>query len=181
MTDDHTIVANVQAGKRGAFEHLVGQHQKLVWHIVYRMTGNNADAEELAQETFLRVARTLGQFRFESKLSTWIGRVAYSVAVRYLERRRVELDDAADHEHAPDHATDGPQQTTARMQTAQTVNHALSQLPPLPRTIVSLFYQEGYKVAEIARITGVPDGTVKSHLARARKTLQALISKEDLL
>src|SRR3982751_1824618 len=90
-TDEHARVRAVLANEAKAFESLVRDYQKLCWHIVFRMVRDPDDARDLCQETFLRVYQQLHQFRFECPLKSWIGRIAYSIALRHLERRRAAL------------------------------------------------------------------------------------------
>ena len=100
--DDRQLVASVLARAPGAFERLVSRHQALVWHLVYRMVQHPEDARELSQDVFLRVHERLVQFRAESSLATWIGRVAFSVATRHLQRKRLPMADAgADEDASP--------------------------------------------------------------------------------
>ncbi|MDQ3229423.1 MAG: sigma-70 family RNA polymerase sigma factor, partial [Pseudomonadota bacterium] len=89
--DDRTLVTAVLGQAPGAFERLVRDYQGLCWHIIQRMVRHPDDTRELCQETFLRVHQSLHQYRYESKLSSWIGQVAYSVAKRHLERKRIPL------------------------------------------------------------------------------------------
>ena len=88
---DRLLVAAVLAGAPGAFETLVRDYQRLCWHIINRMVRHPDDTRELCQDTFLRVHRYLHQYRFESPLKSWIGQVAYSVARRHLERKRIPI------------------------------------------------------------------------------------------
>src|SRR5688572_32957979 len=107
---DRVLVAAVLAGTRGAFETLVRDHQRLCWHIINRMVRHPDDTRELCQDTFLRVHRYLHQYRFESALKSWIGQVAYSVARRHLERKRIPLAEptgAEDSAAAIDQVADG--------------------------------------------------------------------------
>src|SRR5688572_6509572 len=98
---DRVLVAAVLAGARGAFETLVRDHQRLCWHIINRMVRHPDDTRELCQDTFLRVHRYLHQYRFESALKTWIGQVAYSVARRHLERKRIPIVEPSADDDAP--------------------------------------------------------------------------------
>ena len=91
---DRVLVAAVLRRAR-SFETLVHDHQRLCWHIINRMVRHPDDTRELCQDTFLRVHRYLHQYRFESALKTWIGQVAYSVARRHLERKRIPLAEPA--------------------------------------------------------------------------------------
>ena len=93
MDADRTLVEAVLANRAGAFEQLVRDYQGLCWHIIQRMVRHPEDTRELCQEAFLRVHRYLQQYRFDSPLKSWIGQVAYSVAKRHLERKRIALAD----------------------------------------------------------------------------------------
>lgn len=180
--DDRHLVQAVLAGAPGAFERLVRQYQNLAWHILLRMVRNPEDARELCQETFLRVHQCLHQYRFESALKSWIGQVAYSLAKRHLERRRIPLaesdgeDGIALAERVGDgadlEAEHGDRQAFARL------HAAVDALPPLQRTLVTLYHLDELPIGEIARITGLADGTIKSHLFRARKLLRDVLTPD---
>ena len=168
--DDRAMVHAILTGQAGAFAALVRMHQRLVWLLVQRLVRDPEDTRELCQEAFLRVSQRLHQFRFESSLRTWIGRVATSLALRHLERQRVprlELDEAL----ALPALDDVPQALDDR-QRASHLRDAIDALPPLPRLVVTLFYLEELSVAEVAELTELPQNTVKSHLARSRERLR---------
>jgi len=96
VNPDHDLVHAVLARQPGAFERLVSLHQGLVWNLVYRMVRHPEDARELCQDTFLRVHDCLHQYRYESSLATWIRQVAFSVAARHLQKKRLPLVSASD-------------------------------------------------------------------------------------
>jgi RNA polymerase sigma-70 factor (ECF subfamily) len=96
VDDERQLVADVLGRRPGAFERLVRDYQGLCWHVIQRMVRNPEDTRELCQEAFLRVHRKLHQYRFDAPLKAWIGQVAYSVALRHLERRRIPVDEAGD-------------------------------------------------------------------------------------
>jgi RNA polymerase sigma factor (sigma-70 family) len=183
--DDAALLQALRAGERGAFEHLVQRHQRLVWHLVGRLVHNREDTRELAQEVFLRVFRTLHQFRGESQLSTWIGRIAWTIAVRHLEARRITVvPNEPSHDGEGD--DDGPwpaalasalaehdtEAQAAQRQLAVQLHRHIDSLPPLQRLLLTLHHLHELPVADIAAITGLPAGTVKSHLFRAREALR---------
>jgi RNA polymerase sigma-70 factor (ECF subfamily) len=173
-SEEETIVAAVLARTPGAFERLVERHQKLAWHMVHRMVQQPEETRELCQEVFLRVFQRLHQFRFESTLATWIGRIAFSVASRHLRRKRlpiVDLEKDDEHPEAPiERIGDGfdLQQQCERDDMLARLARVLGDLPPLQRTLVTLYHLDELPIADIAAITGLPDGTIKSHLFRAR-------------
>jgi RNA polymerase sigma-70 factor (ECF subfamily) len=170
--DEQTRIRAVLDREPGAFEALVREYQRLCWHIVYRMVHDADDARDLCQETFLRVHRRLHTFRFECPLKAWIGRIAYSIALRHLERRRaarvVPLDE--DDERIVESIADETLEfdRVADAQIAAQLRAAVDALPAVPRTLVTLYHLEELGIGEIAEITGMSEGTIKSHLSRAR-------------
>lgn len=187
MDDDRRLVRAVRDGERGAFAELVQRHQRLVWHLVQRLVRDTEDTRELCQETFVRVHATLHQWRGEARLASWIGRVAWTVALRFLEKKRIELvvepagDAAADGPAAPsllEQAAD-PLDLEARVADAQMARHlhaAIDALAPLPRLLLTLYHLHEMPIGEIAQITGLPPGTIKSHLFRSRLALRARLA-----
>ena len=174
---DRALVAAVLAGARGAFETLVRDHQRLCWHIINRMVRHPDDTRELCQDTFLRVHRYLHQYRFESALKTWIGQVAYSVARRHLERKRIPLVEPVGDEDSVslvDQVSDGfdLEAASANAELGTHLHAEIEALPPLQRTVLTLYHLDEVPIAEIARITGLSAGTIKSHLFRCRARLR---------
>jgi RNA polymerase sigma-70 factor (ECF subfamily) len=178
VNDDQSLIAAVLAQKPGAFSDLVTRHQRLVWHMIVRMVKNPSDADELSQETFLQVHRKLAQFRGDSKLSTWIGQIAFSLAARFLQRKRIPLAEPSDSSDEPlDRVSDESDllESVADAELYQHVAAAMEQLPPIQRTLLTLFHLEEQSVEEAAEITGLPTGTVKSYLFRARARLRVAL------
>jgi RNA polymerase sigma factor (sigma-70 family) len=176
MSDDQMLVAAVLARTPGAFEQLIARNKALVWHIVYRMVKHAEDARELSQDVFLRVHQRLHQYRFESSLATWIGRVAFSVASRHLQRKKLPLvDSAADEDgDALADVSDGfdLEAACADRETMQHLNAAIEALPPVQRTLITLYHLDEMGITEIGIVTGLPEGTVKNYLFRARQRLR---------
>jgi RNA polymerase sigma-70 factor (ECF subfamily) len=178
VEDDRLLVAEVLARTPGAFERLVGRFQRLCWHIISRMVKDREDARDLCQETFLRIHRHLPQYRYESPLSGWIGQVAYSTALRHLERKRIPLVAPASEEDdvvariadVSDDVNIEAASLDAELMSA--LHAAIDELPPLQRTILTLYHLDELPVADIAAITGVAEGTIKSHLFRSRAKLR---------
>jgi RNA polymerase sigma-70 factor (ECF subfamily) len=176
---DRELVDAVLADRPGAFERLVREHQGLCWHIIQRMVRNPEDARELCQDTFLRVHQCLHQYRHESALKSWIGRVAYTIALRHLEHKRIPLVDNGDDDDCAlvENVGDGfdLEAACADAETARHLHAAIEQLPPLQRTLLTLYYLEETTIPEIARITGLASGTIKSHLFRSRLRLRGAL------
>jgi RNA polymerase sigma-70 factor (ECF subfamily) len=177
---DHALAQRALGGDAGAFAEIVRSHQKLVWHMAWRMLQHRQEAEDCSQEVFLRVHRSLGQFRGESALATWIGRVAFSVALRMAQKRKLRLDIPNDFEPEAAFERIGSgedvQEAHAENEQIAALHAAIDQLPPLPRTVLGLHYRDGMAVADIAVLMACPEGTVKSHLNRGRNRLKAALA-----
>jgi len=185
---DRVLVAAVLAGRPGAFETLVRAHQRLCWHIINRMVRHPDDTRDLCQDTFLRVHRYLHQYRFESALKTWIGQVAYSVARRHLERKRIPIAEPAADEDASslvERVADDfdVEAASADAEVGAVLRAEIEALPALQRTVLTLYHFDELPIAEIAHITGLTAGTIKSHLfrcrARLRGRLQARLGAQE--
>jgi RNA polymerase sigma-70 factor (ECF subfamily) len=173
------------AGDRSAFDKLVWRHQDKVFNLCFRLLGENEDASDCAQETFVKVYRSLKDFRFGSSFSTWLYAVAVNTcknklkSAEYRRRKRmIPIDD-------PPVASDGgktvreiedpspsPLAQLADKERERLLQGAIDDLPPDARTVVVLRDVEGLSYEEIVRATGYNVGTLKSKLARARQQLR---------
>jgi RNA polymerase sigma factor (sigma-70 family) len=188
MTDNKLIVKKILAGNKKAFETLIRQHQRLVSHVVFRMVDNRADREDICQDVFLKVYQNLGGFQFESKLSTWIAKIAYNTCLNYLEKKRVLLyDDLSTEERnletVPTTA-DGPDRLAEGKEISDLLRSEIDKMPVHYRTILTLYHLDQMSYQEIGDSMDLPEGTVKSYLFRGRKLLkERLMAKyqpEDL-
>jgi RNA polymerase sigma-70 factor, ECF subfamily len=184
---DKQMLAKLRNRDERAFRELVDAHRDRVYNITYRMLGNRAEAEDVAQEVFIAVFKTIETFREESKFSTWLYRVTVNHCknrIKYLARRhekdRDELDEAAP---AANNAVLGPNKGTrpdralegAQMEVL--LQQAIESLDEEHRAVVILRDVEELSIEEICEITGLPDGTVKSRLHRARATLRKKLAR----
>lgn len=180
LLQDRQLVADVLANRDGAFTVLVERYQRLVWHLVFRMVQHPEDCRELSQEVFLRVHRYVRQFRFDSSLATWIGRIAYHVSLRHLQRRQIPVITQQDDEISPiEQVTDDFDLAAAcaNQQLMAKLHQAMTELSPLSRTVLTLYYLEELSVGDIATITERPEGTIKNALFRARQQLREQCEK----
>jgi RNA polymerase sigma-70 factor (ECF subfamily) len=193
-TDDETeeakFVARLVARDESAFNELVVAYERRVFALVFRMIGRREEAEDLAQEVFVQVFKAIDQFRGESKLSTWIFRIAVNLCknrAKYLSRRRSgEQDDV--HEMADRMSGDGgkgvtvgdiarPDEMLEGVQLERIVKRAIAEVDPDFREVLILRDVEDMSYDEIAQVTGLAEGTVKSRIFRARAQLRALVEK----
>lgn len=180
MEAERELVRRVVAGERDAFRELVMQYERLVARIVFRTIRDPRDREELCQDVFVRVHQKLSGFRFESKLATWIARIAYRTCLNHLERKQLSIQADRDAGEADVGSRvdqlpiDAPLLDDA-VATAAMRDYVREQVDALPipfRTAVTLFYLEGMSVGEVGEVMELPVGTVKSHLFRARRVLR---------
>ncbi|MEI8005134.1 MAG: RNA polymerase sigma factor [Bacteroidota bacterium] len=173
--DDVALVNALKAGNTNAFRFLVDKYRNLVWHMVLRMTNRQEDAEDLCQEIFIRIFKQIGKFRGESKLSTWIGSIAYNACVDHVRKSKREV--------LSDASSLGPVNMAAsevspllnnidRNTMKKLVHQIIEKMPMQYRTVVTLFHLEEFSYREIEEITGMPEGTVKSYLSRGREIIR---------
>ena len=181
---ERELVERVLDGEREAFLTFIDRYERLVKHVVFRMVDDERDREELCQDVFVRAYRYLDGFRFESKLSTWLARIARNTCLNHLEKKDMPL--YADHAPAPDGEptdartalnrvpdTDADVAETATDRERQDlVREGIQTLAEHYRTALTLYHLEGMSVAQISDIMDNPEGTVKSHLYRGRKKLK---------
>ena len=174
-----------------AFREMVEEHQDRIYNLLYRMIGSKEEAEELAQDVFVTVFKTIDQFRGESKLSTWLYRVAANHCknrIKYLSRRHDrdtgELDEIAERAAVaqggePIGAAQirSPERALEGAETERLVQAAIAELDEEQRLVVILRDIEELAYEEIVAITGLPEGTVKSRLHRARLALKEKLAK----
>lgn len=169
-TDDAAVVRRVLAGDVDAFEEIVTRWQGPLINLAYRFVRDRGQAEEMAQEAFVKIYRGLKKWRQESRFSTW----AYSVALNhYRSAMRRNGPPMVDFEElAPVTAAgDLIEEIDDRLR-ADAVRRAVATLPPKYREVVVLFYFQEMDLGETARIAQLPEGTVKARLFRARKQLE---------
>jgi RNA polymerase sigma-70 factor (ECF subfamily) len=181
--DDCAAIERTLAGDRDAFASLVSRYHRVVFSIAYRMTGTRAEAEDLCQDTFLRVYRNLEHFDRRLPFGPWLRRITCNAALNHLRHRAIErgavaeIDPMAGELLVAD-PTPGPEDNTRRVETADRLGRALAALPINQRLAFTLKYVEELTAQEIAEAMGMPRNTVKTWLLRARETLRKELADE---
>ena len=180
-TSDAELARRALAGSQAAYSELVERYASSAVNVAVRLVNDRALAEELAQEAFVRAFARLGTFDQERRFSSWFFQILHNVSVDYLRRRRVEtvsLDAllTAGHAGPADDPSSSPESEAERTELAEALTEALGRLRLDFREAVVLKYHQGLSVDEIAGILGVPEGTVKTYLHRARKELATILS-----
>jgi RNA polymerase sigma-70 factor (ECF subfamily) len=159
-----------------AFDLVLRQYQTKVFHLAFSILGNREQAEDAAQEVFIRVWRALPGYRGLSSVSTWVYSIARNACLTALKsagsRRNVSLEDPGTRA-AAERRTD----SSDRLHTPD-LQRLVEELPEKQRQVVTLFYMEERSYEEVSRLLGLPMGTVKTHLHRARKELALRLRKE---
>lgn len=174
--DDTALVELTRNGDRVAFEKLYRHHRDRIYGLLWRLSGADpALAEDLLQEAFIRAWRKLDGFRGESRFGTWLHRLAVNVA---LSDRRTRVRRAG-RELAMEEAIERTAQGAGDVHAGERMDleRAIARLPQRARTVLVLYDIEGYKHAEIARMTGMAEGSSKAQLHRARKLVREELEK----
>ncbi|MCE7861937.1 MAG: sigma-70 family RNA polymerase sigma factor [Cyclobacteriaceae bacterium] len=179
MIDDKALVGQVLRGDQQAFRMLIKQHERLVSHMIGRLIDKPEDREELCQDVFLKVHEKLKEFTFQSKLSTWIATIAYRHGINHLRKRKIKISDLPEDETHIERfiAVDDASETLADAQLDQIVLTLVEKLPPQYKAILTLYHVQEMSYPEIVEITGLPEGTVKNYLFRARQLLKEKVKQ----
>ena len=185
--DDKSLVKSVLNGNTQAFSFLIKKYEKLVFHMINKLIDQEEVVEELAQDVFMKVYEKLPGFKFESKLSTWIGTIAYRHSINHLRKNSKmvfkEIEEDMEENYFKDNLT--PEQQFQSKDTSEFIKAHIALLPAHYRNILYLYHIEEMSYPEIVEITELPIGTVKNYLFRARKLLKEELSKfmlkEELL
>jgi RNA polymerase sigma-70 factor, ECF subfamily len=171
------VVARAKTGDTGAFEMLVAEHQAFVYNLAFRVLGNEQEAEDAAQEAFVRAWQALPRFRSQARFSTWMYRITTNVCYNRLPKLRRDLaaigdDEMADH---PDAGAGLPHDNLEASERRVWLHKQIDALPEAYRLLITLRYQRELAYEEIASITSLPMGTVKTGLFRAKERLRAAL------
>ena len=174
METDETLATRVCHGEREAFAALVDRYKTRIFHTALRLLRNREDAEEAAQDTFVRAYRGLPHFRAEASFSTWIYKICYNVCLNYLARKKIKKPLSEEELlNLPD--ADTPDRLFENREFEELLSLALADLPVVYRSVLVLYHAQHLSYQEIAEITGQPMNSVKTHLFRGRALLRQRI------
>jgi RNA polymerase sigma-70 factor, ECF subfamily len=171
---DQAAADEARKGNQLAFRVLVERHSRAVFRLAYRMTGNEQDAEDIVQETFLRAYKQMHRFDGRASFGTWLYRIAANCSLDLLRARRVrgELQPGLDGAASSDPS---PERVTRSKQLASMLDHALEQLSDAERTAFLLRHYEGCTIEEIAKVLGVRNSAAKHSVFRAVQKLRCAL------
>ncbi|MBE0643575.1 MAG: sigma-70 family RNA polymerase sigma factor [Bacteroidetes bacterium] len=177
---DQDIIVRIAAGDKHGYGVLLERYRGKVMTLAMRMLGRREDAEEAAQDAFIRAFRSLHQFEQRAQFSTWLYRITYNVCATQLSRRRgytQSIDDDDSPEIAdPSGSSDGQLES---LELRAALGRAIDKLRPEYASVITLFYMHEQSHEEICSITGLPIGTIKNRLHRARTELRQQLERND--
>ncbi len=190
--DDRELVRRAQAGDRAAFAQLVREHQRFVYNLALRAVHDPCEAEDLAQEAFLKAWAGLRSFRQEAQFRTWLYRIVVNLCYNRLPRLRQEViaipvEDVEEQYLEPEAGSSDPGiydpgKRLEDQERRRLLHQEIEKLPESYRLMVMMRYQQDCAYEEIAEVMGIPLGTVKTGLFRARQQLRlALRSYEEVM
>jgi RNA polymerase sigma-70 factor (ECF subfamily) len=174
--EDKALIQKLKEGDLSAVRMLVDNNKNLIWHIIVSMTGRNSDNEDLFQEVFLRTFKGINNFRADAKLSTWIGSITHHVCVDYLRHKKRKAEVQNSETDLKEVLNRAAEKESNNEDVTLLLMRAVEKLPPDYRTVITLYHMDEYPYKEIAQITGMPEGTVKSYISRARQMLRQILS-----
>ena len=170
--NDQELISQILKGNMNAFTFLVNQYQKLVIHITGRLIQRQDELEDVCQEVFMKVYQNLGRYRNECKLSTWIATIAYNTSINYLRKfkkgNEINPEDCTELRNLRENNPIDFERTDLH----RYIHEQIELLPVQYRTVLTLYHLEEFSYQEIEQITGMPEGTVKSYLFRAKAILK---------
>ena len=183
--EEKALIERCKRGDLAAFNDLVRKYEKQVYNFAYRLTGNYDDANDVAQDAFLRVFNAIGSFRGDASFSTWLFRITTNVFLDERKRAKahpqasldeyLELGESSVTRQIED-PSPTPEAVLEESERAQILSKAISDLPEYQRAMVTLYHGQQKSYEEIAEIMDLPIGTVKSRLNRARLALKEKLS-----
>ena len=183
---DYELVQTAVAGREASFEELVRRYQRPIAAYVYRMVGDYDSALDLTQEVFIKVYNSLNRYRSEFKFSTWIYKIAHNAAIDHLRRHAVReqtLSGSVDGERREvtiESKRLTPEQESERKERRLEIESVVQLLQPAYRELIVLRHSHDLSYDEIAEVTGLPLGTVKNRLFRAREAMRDLLVQRGI-
>jgi RNA polymerase sigma factor (sigma-70 family) len=176
---DILYIEQVLAGKINAFSNIVDRHKDKAYNLAFRICGNHEEAEEIAQDSFLKAYRSLNTFQRKSSFSTWLYRIVYNTAishVRIKKDRVLSLDDFAS-DISSFSILNTSDEEAEKEDRSSLINYALQKIDDEERGLINLYYFDEMSIVEISEVTGISKSNVKVKLFRARQKMSGIIEE----
>jgi len=172
------------SGDTTAFAQIIKNTEALVAQIVFKMISNPDDRKDIAQDIYLKIYKNLAGFKFGSKLSTWIAQVSYNTCLDYNRKKKLSFPGTLEESEIDAPVSDETDALIRQRERSTILNEGIEKLAPVYKMLIALYHNEELSYEEIVQVTGLPEGTVKSYLFRARKALKNNLlltyQKEDI-
>ena len=186
ISPDTDLIARAAGGDAAAFQALVERHRSMVYRVAYQFAGNHHDAEDIAQEVFLKVYRSLDRFRQDAQLSSWMYRIVMNACIDHKRRQSpagaAPFGEEAEHKmlNTPEE-TPGPEARAYAGELGAALERAVASLPNGQRIVFVMRHHQGMKLCEIAEALGLAEGTVKRQLHAAVHRLRQVLSQANVV
>jgi RNA polymerase sigma-70 factor, ECF subfamily len=185
MSADTDLISRAAGGDPSAFQALVERHRSMVYRIAYQFAGNHHDAEDIAQEVFIKVYRSLDRFRQDAQLTSWMYRIVMNACIDHRRRQRLAVaapfGEEAEHRmlNTPED-TPGPEDRAYAGELGQVLESEIGRLPNGQRVVFVMRHHQGMKLCEIAAALGLAEGTVKRQLHAAVHRLRQALTEANV-
>lgn len=168
---DHELVVECLEGNKDAFSELVSRYKRLIFSVAYKFSRDSEEVNDLAQEAFIKIYKSLSKYDSQYKFSTWSVKVATNICLDHVRRKRlnsVSLDEVESFTGS----NNSPEEYYLRKEKSQALKNAIEELPEIYRVPIVLYHQKGMSYKEIAEALGKPMSIIKNRIFRARHTLK---------
>jgi RNA polymerase sigma-70 factor (ECF subfamily) len=185
MSADTDLISRAAGGDPSAFQALVERHRSMVYRVAYQFAGNHHDAEDIAQEVFIKVYRSLDRFRQDAQLTSWMYRIVMNACIDHRRRQRSAIaapfgDEAEQRMLNTPEDTPGPEDRAYAGELGQVLENEIGRLPSGQRVVFVMRHHQGMKLCEIADALGLAEGTVKRQLHAAVHRLRQALTQANV-
>ena len=185
MSADTDLISRAAGGDPSAFQALVERHRSMVYRVAYQFAGNHHDAEDIAQDVFIKVYRSLDRFRQDAQLTSWMYRIVMNACIDHRRRQRSAIaapfgDDAEQRMLNTPEETPGPEDRAYAGELGQVLESEIGRLPSGQRVVFVMRHHQGMKLCEIADALGLAEGTVKRQLHAAVHRLRQALTQANV-
>jgi RNA polymerase sigma-70 factor, ECF subfamily len=186
MSADTDLISRAAGGDPSAFQALVERHRSMVYRVAYQFAGNHHDAEDIAQEVFIKVYRSLDRFRQDSQVTSWMYRIVMNACIDHRRRQRPAIaapfgEEAEQRMLNTPEDTPGPEDRAYAGELGQVLESEIGRLPNGQRIVFVMRHHQGMKLCEIAEALGLAEGTVKRQLHAAVHRLRQALTQANVI
>ena len=187
LDDDQVLIKKILDGEKASFEELMKKYNRKIYGFIYRMVRDEEVAVELTQDFFIKIYNVVGKYNFEYKFSTWAYRICYNLVIDFVRKNQAQVDSLDDDSvsqrqmlESENYVSEDGFERLAKDEVNQYVWAIVDGIPVKYRELVLLRYLQGLKYDEIADVTGLPVGTVKNRIFKAKEILRLEIEKDGM-